>query len=74
MQKTSATVAFGREGGEGKVGRETLKIGKDCRKVCAPGFFHKWERACFSLPRRIEKVTPKVALLIAKGMRTKLLT
>jgi hypothetical protein len=24
--------------GQGKMGRETLKIGKDCRKVCAPGF------------------------------------
>ncbi len=41
MQETSATEVCVSSFSfflEEKVGRETLKIGKDCRKVCAPGF------------------------------------
>ncbi len=41
--------------------QETGVTGASDREVVRPwflGFFHRWERVCFSLPRRIEECAP----------------
>jgi hypothetical protein len=30
------------------------------------GFFHRWERVCFSLPRRIEECAPLLVRALSK--------
>ncbi len=50
MQESGVTAASDREG------------------VCPRflGFFHRWERVCFSLPRRIEESAPQLVRACSK--------